>query len=337
MSKSQHPDLEFPATIKFRLRLLQFSVLFSRFSSREPAENKLATVYLTNLRSRNRRRAREWWTRTDYGEEGDVADVVATRIADVDKVSDEQDSSGADIAASQPQPTFLDMLPLFMTLSAERVNLDEQDGFVSNGKWLQLAVEFMAHAFLEQRVDYNVVGGAMLRECFAWGPARNFSHGPDEMCDDERDDLFITPKLRTTNRPLPSNSESPSVPPERCHFRDENCLSADEFHWFRDKTLASFDPQRYGSDWSTAPPQRLQDDYRRLLSPNGPKMDFLRKEFEERIWEFLGSLAKSVQEVPLLRQLEERADGMRTTVEVSGIQLPEKELQQLMALWRSWK
>ena len=66
----------------------------------------------------------------------------------------------------QPSVSLIDILPQFMALSAAQNAMQET---TITEMWMHLAAGFMAHAVIEQCLDYGNESRELLQEAFAWG------------------------------------------------------------------------------------------------------------------------------------------------------------------------
>lgn len=357
--KHQHPKVEIPVTVKFRTELLRFSTLlwrakralYQNFHHHHQSErvngdsfHPQAASSLTDLRCRNRARARAWWNRrrAQYSRspstERDHADQVANRLSLVDEPGNAYDGRGPDDSNDGADPTLLDILPLFVSLTARRANLPGYDPWLTKSQWLELALEFMAQAFLEQRVAYNVKGATVLLECFAWGPIST------EMPEENRDEAgeHISPDERRSQVTIQeifmlrerADTSSPATMRTSMESDVEQRVSAEIFDFFRRRTLTRLDPQTYRTDLHIVSSDELSEIYQSLLGTNAPSQLYLRDAFDRKLLEYLRALAQSI-DVPLLRQLEEVEDGRRTRIQQDGRRLDNVQTEDLRQIWAS--
>ncbi|KAF2481911.1 hypothetical protein BDY17DRAFT_317598 [Neohortaea acidophila] len=178
--KARHPTFEPDAELRFRILLLQMTTLFTQRLTSNPATPPLSA--LLELRETNKRRATAW-----IKSSGD-ANLLALRTSTLPseqiisqqelernrahvlhllELPAEDEDSDAAFYGTPTCVSLLDLLPLFMQISAAR---NAMSGSNLTDRWMRLAGEFMLQACLEQSLVYG--GMALERamaEAFAWG------------------------------------------------------------------------------------------------------------------------------------------------------------------------
>ena len=178
-----HPDYHAGSDLHFRLRLLKFTVMFTKRSA--PAETILPRTVLQDLRHRRREQVRssnveitpldfpnltEYRTLSNNTENKKVPTIH-------DSIPGRRGSKKCD--SVQPAISLLDTIPLFMAMSAAQIAL--QGGTITEA-WMRLAADFMAHAVAEQYLVYESRSRETLQEAFSWGfdPECSAEEGTDE-------------------------------------------------------------------------------------------------------------------------------------------------------------
>ena len=159
--RSIHPGEHGTKEIQIRLRLLKFASIFcSRFTSVpiEPSERKPKSL---RDHGHKRRKASD----TPGFLTGAVTYESANPVAKATSMANPEGNMTASFHGSALPTPLIDSLPSFMALSAAQSALQEQP--VSD-VWMRLAAGFMAHAALEQSLDYQIELTDALEEAFAW-------------------------------------------------------------------------------------------------------------------------------------------------------------------------
>lgn len=193
--RSRYPTYQLDAEIRFRQQLLQLVSLFSqRLTHNATTPGRTS---LQRLRETNTARARRWigdasrlptaGRNTDPFDsdlplsaqnlESNRAHVLSS--LDLPPEDDAYDDAFYGTSAS---PSLLDLLPLFMRVSAACYSLF--DSSVNDG-WMALATEWMLQACMEQYLVFGASGSDALDEAFAWGHKEHGAEdeGPDELCE----------------------------------------------------------------------------------------------------------------------------------------------------------
>lgn len=171
--RTMHPDHHASLDLQFRLRLLKFTVMFTKRSA--PAEATPPGPILQNLRHRREEQAVsfrsgdnelatiEFPDLTGYLTPLNVMEVKKTHIGQLStagsKVSETHD-------LFRPAISLLDTIPLFMAVSAAQILM--QEGTITE-TWMRLAAGYMAHAAAEQYLVYGSQRQEVLQEAFSWG------------------------------------------------------------------------------------------------------------------------------------------------------------------------
>ncbi|KAK5131384.1 hypothetical protein LTR08_000987 [Meristemomyces frigidus] len=175
--KARHPtytDLE----LRFRMRLLQFAILFTQRLTRNPATPARADTQ--HLRANNLDRARRWIgtaervpsaayttepfdTPSSFPTTEKLEHNRAYVLYELD-IPAEDEAYEDSFYGTVSCVSLLDLLPMFMQVSAARSahNSATED-------WMQLACEFMLQACLEQYLVCGAQGSDAVNEAFAWG------------------------------------------------------------------------------------------------------------------------------------------------------------------------
>jgi hypothetical protein len=157
--KYRHPQVPVPETARFRLRLLKFTTLYAHRLS-EHTTSPLPSE-LEALRQTQRRRAEEWWDATPSSQMPFEDPVFSTTSA--------RRSSPSTFHGSPESTALADLVPMFVSLSAARSELQGADAASITQQWMELAGEFMLQAALEQCLVYGTNSASKLREIFSWG------------------------------------------------------------------------------------------------------------------------------------------------------------------------
>ncbi|KAH8727235.1 hypothetical protein GQ44DRAFT_704701 [Phaeosphaeriaceae sp. PMI808] len=160
----------------FRSRLLQFLLIFThRLHHDETWTNEDS---LNQLREQNKSRGDYWQHRTDHSpalsqpfdsqKELPLSDGALfenrNQLASGLNMPRDQRRWVTDMAGT---PSLYCLLPLFIELTAARVNLD--DDWVSTSEWLDLAAQFMLQAVIEEYLRNGAYGSDTFNTAFAFG------------------------------------------------------------------------------------------------------------------------------------------------------------------------
>jgi len=176
MFRAMHPDYHGSKGVQFRLRLLKFTIIFTKRAA--PAETTPSVLELQKLRDRRQEQAQSFRSRdedsmklglpelSEYLEPPNNLQIKPERFP-----HQETNSFGPDSAAScRPTPPAISLLvtlPFFMALSA--AHNDMMDEARITRVWMLLAAGYMAQAAMEQYLLYGTQRSEVLREAFAWG------------------------------------------------------------------------------------------------------------------------------------------------------------------------
>ena len=180
-----HPDYKANINLHFRLRLLKFTVMFTKRSM--PDEANLPGPVLQNLRHRRHEQA----TSFRAGSNGYAAlkfpnmneYLVPLGQENRREMIGHEPTAGLQTSKThdlfQPAVSLLDTLPLFMALSAAQMSM--QEGTITD-TWMRLAAGYMAQAVAEQYLVYGSQRQGTLQEAFSWGfdPECSAEEGTDE-------------------------------------------------------------------------------------------------------------------------------------------------------------
>lgn len=178
--KTHHPSHKPDAHLQFRVQLLRFTTLFTQRMKRGPTSPSLTE--LQNLRTTNKARAHAWieeesripslpFTTRIYDSELPLSQAHLQRnrafvLNDLGLVAGDEQSHQRAFYGTEACVSLLDILPLFMQLSAAWTALSDSNLTAS---WMSLACEFMLHACLEQYLVCGADGSDAIDEAFAWG------------------------------------------------------------------------------------------------------------------------------------------------------------------------
>ncbi|KAA6409059.1 MAG: hypothetical protein FRX48_07403 [Lasallia pustulata] len=172
---ANHPNSPVSSTLQFRVRLLQFSVLFIRRSTARTSTAITATATsdsttlpaLRELRVRNRARSQVYLSHRPDARDIDAGVLLSSRPPMAEAaLGTSLCSTSPALYASPTSVSLLDTLPAFMALSAIQNAMSESD---ITTLWMDLAARFMAQAALEQYVGYGAKEPDVLLDAFAWG------------------------------------------------------------------------------------------------------------------------------------------------------------------------
>ncbi|KIW02783.1 uncharacterized protein PV09_05845 [Verruconis gallopava] len=178
--KCNHPTVRVPSGIKFRLRLVKFVALYSKRNT--PCELTPPSAKLEELRRKHRKRAEDF-----YGSSSDSS--FQNSLFELQKSSSSRHHPAVLSAGNQEESVSLaDLVPMFISLSAARSTLFEDEPMSVHEGWMELAGEFMLQAALEQCLEYSDCSGSKLCEIFSWG----WQPSPSKMWEDEEavNDMF---------------------------------------------------------------------------------------------------------------------------------------------------
>lgn len=194
--KARHAEYVMDNELRFRLLLLKFVILFTQRLTRNPTTP--SKERLQELRKTNLKRARLWRGRVEdsapFGdtdtkvEQQEIERNRAHVLCELNVPAEDEEYEDAFYGTSVCL-TLLDLLPLFMRVSALRDAMTGSEDKVTE-LFLCLAAEFMLQACLEQIL---VVGTKrdledLVGEAFAWGFNK---HGEGE--DEEINTMFTDP------------------------------------------------------------------------------------------------------------------------------------------------
>ncbi len=171
MFRSMHPDQHGSEELRFRLRLLKFTALFTTRSASSgvipsrPAFEPMRQQQEPKNSFRKRVEANGGLEPTSQTE------ALSTPAAD--KLSTTKSSEPT------PRVSLLDTLPVFMALSAAHLSLQDHKITLI---WMRLAAGYMAQAVAEQYLNYNSPRPEVLYEAFHFGfdPESDAQEGTDE-------------------------------------------------------------------------------------------------------------------------------------------------------------
>ncbi|SMY28894.1 unnamed protein product [Zymoseptoria tritici ST99CH_1A5] len=198
---TRYPRYRLDAEIQFRELLLQVVTLFTQRLTLNNTTPPLKS--LSALRNQNRARAHDWIKSAKYRPTADhstdhLSETLSIPTEHIVRQRARVLHQNSVIAGTKPSTTpshygqpssisLLDLLPLFMRLSASFQNLLN----ISVSKtWCDLAVGWMLQACLEQYLIYRANGKEILDEAFAWGFNPGAEGGIDGDEGDKVNDMF---------------------------------------------------------------------------------------------------------------------------------------------------
>jgi hypothetical protein len=160
----------------FRSRLLQFLLVFTHRLQHEETWTNEAS--LTELRDQNKNRGEYWQQRThqqpalsrpfDSQKEFPLSDGALFEnrndLASAQDMPRDQRRWVTDVAGT---PSLHCLLPLFIELTAARVNLD--DDWIPTADWFHLAAQFMMQAAIDDYLRNGAYGSDTFNTIFAFG------------------------------------------------------------------------------------------------------------------------------------------------------------------------
>ena len=197
--KANHPTHVTTAEIKFRLKLLQYTTLFTQRFERSPATPSRAD--LKEIRSRSQHRSALHLPNPIVAAElgiADDSDELSDKFAhsisrrDVQRrrqriLANQHVPGSTGFYGSPDCPSLLDTLEEFMKVSAA-VATTPGDQTVSTD-WMHLAAHYMLQAALEMYLVWGDSSNSIRRVSFAWGHYQPIRDGETE--DDKRiNDMF---------------------------------------------------------------------------------------------------------------------------------------------------
>ena len=181
-----HPDHHASLDLKFRLRLLKFTVMFTKRSA--PAEATPPGPVLQNLRHRRQGQACSFRSRENELSGIELPNwtpyLLPLNAMEVDEEhSSKKSTTGNSMSETydlfRPVMSLLDTIPLFMAVAAAQIAM--QEGTITE-TWMRLAAGYMAHAAAEQYLVYGSQRQEVLQEAFSWGfdPECSAEEGTDD-------------------------------------------------------------------------------------------------------------------------------------------------------------
>lgn len=182
---TMHLDYYASTDLRFRLRLLKFTVMFTKRSAPEEVAvlqnpSHRCQEQAVSLRSSNNEYvASELHVFTQH--------LVSSEDSEVEK--SRKDRMGERFTAANPRSTthdsfqpaisLLDTIPLFMAVSAAQISM--QGGTITD-TWMRLATGYMAQAVAEQYLVYGSQHQETIQEAFSWGfdPECSADEGTDD-------------------------------------------------------------------------------------------------------------------------------------------------------------
>lgn len=177
--KARHPTYKPDAELRLRILLLKLATLFTQRLTSNPTTPPHSD--LLNLRAANKERSRTWSDATGFAPSWGSDSIVlewtlpiplqtletnrAHALHELGIPAEDEDYEDAFYGTSSCV-SLLDILPLFMELSAARNAMNS--GNINEG-WMQLACEFMLQACLEQYLIFGASKSDTMDEAFAWG------------------------------------------------------------------------------------------------------------------------------------------------------------------------
>ena len=173
MFRTMHPDHQGSADSRFRLRLLQFTVMFTkRFA---PLKTTLRATTLQKSRHQRQEQANAFRSSGDGLGSLDLLDLTEYLAPpDIMRMKEEQLSrdvtpqghTSNDYDHSAPSISLLDTIPFFMALSAAQ---NAMQPTTITDIWMRLAAGYMVQAVAEQYLVFRSQRQEVPQEAFAWG------------------------------------------------------------------------------------------------------------------------------------------------------------------------
>lgn len=170
MFKANHPDQPVPAGMKFRLRLLRFTTLYTRRLT--PCTTAPSMPALRDLRTNNKAQVDRWsasrvlevpqWTESVSAPEDTLQ---RNRLHVLNQLS-VRSPEAAEFYGTPESVSLHDLLPLFLDLSAESRQMQNSS---TKRRWMEMAAEWMLQASLEQFLIYGTGGPEKIADSFVWG------------------------------------------------------------------------------------------------------------------------------------------------------------------------
>lgn len=289
---THHPDPE----LRLRILLLRITTLFTQRLTSNPTTPPRSVI--DDLRAANDVRARTWIASSGF-QFNDISHASRAigqhptlSLHDLERnrahvlqqlgVPAEDEYYEDAFYGTASCISLLELLPLFMEVSAVRRSMDESN---LTEQWMKLACEFMLQACLEQYLVVGAQGSDALKEAFAWG----YVDGSDENMEVDGID-----RLTKVN----DSSELNAM------FEDEDYeTEVDGWKEMRQFYINKLVPRAAFTDLD-ATSDTLADNLE-ALSERHPIA-----EFESALLKFLEAISKSLPD-PVLIQLENgKLDGM---------------------------
>ncbi|KAK4540855.1 hypothetical protein LTR36_008797 [Oleoguttula mirabilis] len=190
--KARHATYLFDAELCFRLQLLMLTTLFTQRLTRNPTTPP--SPALKQLRATNKARALSWigsaermpsaaYDTTlfdDLSSFPGIEELERNRAHVLHKLDIPAEDEAYEDAfyGTSSCVSLLDLLPLFMELSAARNTMSNSS---ASGQWMRMASEFMLQAGLEQYLVTGAQGSDAVDEAFAWGYEEKAQHAGEGM------------------------------------------------------------------------------------------------------------------------------------------------------------
>lgn len=177
--KTRYPKYKLDGEITFRLELLQLVALFTQRLRRNSTTPTRAS--LQRLREKNAARARGWIEHaariptasfdidlfdSAFPIPHDELERNRSRVLDRIGLPSEDEAHEGTFYGTKDSVSLLDLLPLFMKVSASCSNGLE---LTLGNPWMKLATDLMIQACLEQYLAFGASGTDAIDESFAWG------------------------------------------------------------------------------------------------------------------------------------------------------------------------
>ena len=183
---TMHPDHHASLDLQFRLRLLKFTIMFTKRSA--PAEATTPGPIIQNLRHRRREQVVSFRSGDndlttlklpDLTEYLAPLNAIQIKKEHVDHESTTSNKILEKHDAFPPAISLLDTIPLFMAVSAAQISM--QGGTITD-TWMRLAAGYMAQAVAEQYLVYGSRCRDVIQEAFSWGfdPDCHAEEGTDD-------------------------------------------------------------------------------------------------------------------------------------------------------------
>jgi hypothetical protein len=171
MFDTNYPGYQAADDLKLGLQLLKFLTLFSQRYT--PCPTTPSPIILKEMRRRSALRVKDWLQyrkilteSRGFGSPLSLPELQRNRQAILAHKAANLRVEEAEFFGTPSSVSLLDLLPIFMSLSAAKVH---QANWKINGTWMSLAADFMQRAALEQFWVFGTQQIEPIGAAFAWG------------------------------------------------------------------------------------------------------------------------------------------------------------------------